>query len=113
LPVSLRYVSICVAPTKGGNEWALAVTKPVVGGQAGPSMHGLLDSFQLGWRVDVVAQTAVEVAMASATQHWQVGTNRQSGMESAAADPSLFKATDATTTPRMTVSSGMSPGMRI
>jgi hypothetical protein len=30
-------------------------------------------------------------------------------MESAAADPSLFNATDATTTPRMTVSSGMTP----
>ena len=30
---------------------------------------------------------------------------RHAGMESAAADPSLFKATDTTTTPRMTVSS--------
>jgi len=30
-------------------------------------------------------------------------------MESAAADPSLFNATDATTTSRMTVSAGMSP----
>jgi hypothetical protein len=28
-------------------------------------------------------------------------------MESAAADPSLFNATDTTTTPRMTVSAGM------
>ena len=32
---------------------------------------------------------------------------RHAGMESAAAHPSLFNATDATTTPRMTVSAGM------
>jgi hypothetical protein len=34
-------------------------------------------------------------------------------MESAAADPSLFNTTDATTTPRMTVSSGMTPEGRL
>jgi len=33
---------------------------------------------------------------AAATQHWQVGTNRQFGMESAAADPSLLRTPDAT-----------------
>jgi hypothetical protein len=33
---------------------------------------------------------------AAATQHWQVGTNRQFGMESAAADPSLINTPDAT-----------------
>jgi hypothetical protein len=33
---------------------------------------------------------------AAATQRWQVGHNRQSGMESAAADPILLPVPDAT-----------------
>jgi hypothetical protein len=33
---------------------------------------------------------------AAATQRWQVGTSRQSGMESAAADPILLNTPDAT-----------------
>jgi hypothetical protein len=33
---------------------------------------------------------------AAATQRWQVGTGRQSGIESAAADPILLRVPDAT-----------------
>jgi hypothetical protein len=35
---------------------------------------------------------------AAATQHWQVGTNRQFRMESAAADPILISTPDTTVT---------------